>query len=144
VTDLSQITIFIDRAISQKSVPEALRAVGATVEIHLDHFLPEAPDTEWLPVVSERGWVVLTKDVAIGKNPLEVLAIAQANAKVFILTSGNLKLDDMVSILVGSLEKVVRLNQGNQASFIAKIYKDRRVVIWKNRNQLNKLLRSQP
>jgi PIN like domain len=142
VTDLSQITIFVDRAISQKSVPEALRAAGATVEIHLDHFEPEALDTEWLPVVSQRGWVVLTKDVAIGKNPLEVLAIAQAGARVFILTSGNLRLSDMVSILVGSLEKVVRLTQGNQAPFIAKIYKDRRVTIWKNRNQLSKLLKS--
>jgi predicted nuclease of predicted toxin-antitoxin system len=141
VTDLSQITIFIDRAIGQKSVPEALRTAGATVEIHLDHFLPEAPDTEWLPVVSQRGWVVLTKDIAIGKNPLEVLAIAQANARVFILTSGNLKLSDMVSILVGSLEKVVRLTQGNQPPFIAKIYKDRQVTIWKTRHQLNKLLK---
>jgi hypothetical protein len=76
------------------------------------------------------------------ENPLEVLAIAQASARILILTSGNLRLNDMVSILVGSLEKMVRLTQVNQAPFIAKIYKDRRVSIWKNRNQLNKLLKS--
>jgi PIN like domain len=141
VTDYSAITIFIDRAISQKAVPEALRAAGAKVERHIDHFPPESPDIEWLPVVSQYGWVVLTKDSRIGRNPLEVMAIAQANARVFILASGNLKLQDMADILVDSLEKIVRLTQGNPAPFIAKIYKDRRVSVWKTRNQLRKLLR---
>jgi hypothetical protein len=141
VTDYSTITIFIDRAISQKAVPEALRAAGAKVERHIDHFPPESPDIEWLPVVSQYGWVVLTKDSRIGRNPLEVMAIAQANARVFILASGNLKLQDMADILVDSLEKIVRLTQGNPAPFIAKIYKDRRVSVWKTRNQLRKLLR---
>jgi predicted nuclease of predicted toxin-antitoxin system len=143
VTDLSAITIFIDRAISQKAVPEALREAGAIVELHIDHFEPESPDVEWLPIVSHQGWVVLTKDSRIGRNPMEVLAISQANARVFILASGNLNLQDMATLLVDSLEKMVRLTQGNQAPFIAKIYKDRRVTIWKSRNQLLKLLKQQ-
>lgn len=136
-----QITIFIDRAISQKSVPEALRAAGAIVELHIDHFPPEAPDTEWLPVVSQRGWVILTKDSRIGRNRLEILAIAQANARVFILASGNLNFQQMADILVGSIEKIVQLSQGNQAPFIAKIYKDRRVRIWKTQKQLLKIFK---
>lgn len=63
MTDLSAITIFIDRAISQKKVPEALRAAGAIVELHIDYFPPESPDTKWLPIVSQNGWVVLTKEL---------------------------------------------------------------------------------
>ena len=141
MTDLAAITLFVDRAISQKAVPERLRAAGAIVELHVDHFSPEAPDTEWLPVVSQRSWVVLTKDSRIGRNPMEVLSIAQSNARVFILTSGNLNLQDMSGLLVDSLEKIVRLTQGNQAPFIAKIYKDRRIKLWKTRNQLLKLLK---
>jgi PIN like domain len=139
--DLAAITLFIDRSISQKAVPEALRAAGTVVERHIDHFPPESPDVEWLPVVSQYGWVVLTKDSRIGRNPLEVLAIAQADARVFILASGNLNLQDMADILVDSLEKIRRLTQGNPAPFIAKIYKDRRVSIGRTRNQLRKLLR---
>ncbi len=141
MTDLSAITIFIDRAISQKKVPEALRAAGAIVELHIDHFPPESPDAEWLRIVSQNGWIVLTKDNRIGRNLLEVFAIAQANARVFILTSGNLNLQDMANILVDSLEKIVRVTQGNQAPFIAKIYKNHQIKIWKTRNQLLKLLK---
>ncbi|TVQ06020.1 MAG: hypothetical protein EA368_18070 [Leptolyngbya sp. DLM2.Bin27] len=54
-----EVVFFIDWSISQRSVPEALRATGATVETHLDHFPPEAADVDWLPAVSDRGWVVL-------------------------------------------------------------------------------------
>lgn len=71
-----EITFFIDWSIGQKSVPEALRAVGAIVEVHGDHFAPETADVDWLPVVSEKGWVVLTKDEKIGSTPIEVEAIA--------------------------------------------------------------------
>ncbi len=53
-------------------MPEALRAVDVTVEIHLDHFAPETPDVEWLSAVTQQGWVVLTKDENIGRsNPSE-------------------------------------------------------------------------
>ena len=86
-----EITFFIDWSIGQRAVPEALRSVGATVETHLDHFPPETPDVEWLTEVSQRGWVVLTKDTKIRSRPLEVQAIASAGGKVFILVSGNLR-----------------------------------------------------
>jgi len=84
-----EIVFFVDRALGNRVV-EALREAGAQVEAHRDHFAHDAPDTEWLPIVSQRGWVVLTKDVRLRYNPLEVQAIAQTNARVFILTTGNL------------------------------------------------------
>ncbi|MEO1685276.1 MAG: hypothetical protein AAFS06_18710 [Cyanobacteria bacterium J06631_12] len=37
-----------------------MRAAGAIVESHVDHFPIDAPDTEWLPEVSRRGWGVIT------------------------------------------------------------------------------------
>ena len=56
------ITFFIDHCVSQKIVPKAMRSAGALVEAHIDHFPVDALDTEWLPEVSRRGWVVITKD----------------------------------------------------------------------------------
>jgi hypothetical protein len=41
---------------------------------------PNARDTEWLRVAGERGWVVLSQDQAITRNPLEQQAIVGANA----------------------------------------------------------------
>jgi predicted nuclease of predicted toxin-antitoxin system len=91
--------------------------------------------------VSDSGWVVLTKDKAIGRRPNEVAAIARARAKVFSLASGNLTNKQMSDLLVAVLEKLKKFAQGNQAPFIAKIYKDGKVQLWRNRTQLLKLLK---
>jgi predicted nuclease of predicted toxin-antitoxin system len=114
---------------------------GATVETHLDHFAPETPDVEWLPAVTQQGWVVLTKDANVGREPLEIEAIARASARVFILVSGNLTRQQMAVLFVNVLEKLKKFTRGNQAPFIAKIYKDGRVELWRNRTQLFKLLK---
>jgi PIN like domain len=45
---------FIDRCLSSKKVVAALREAGFTVEVHEDHFAPDALDIDWLPQVGER------------------------------------------------------------------------------------------
>jgi predicted nuclease of predicted toxin-antitoxin system len=139
VTPSAQPVFFVDWCFG-KTVVNALRETGALIEHHGDHFEQNAPDTEWLPVVGDRGWVVLTKDKAIAKNQLELMAIVRAEVKVFILTSGNLTRQDMADILVDVLGKLKKFAQGNQAPFIAKVSKDRRVAMWKTRTQLLKML----
>ena len=140
MTQQRQIVFFIDRALESKRFLQALRENGATIEIHSDHFAPDALDTEWLPVVSQKGWVVLTKDARIGRNPLELMAIARENVSVFILWSGNLPSQEIASLFVSIVTKLERFTNNHPAPFIAKIYKDRSVVMWKNRNQLLKIL----
>jgi len=130
------ITFFIDRALGKKSVPDALKALGTNVEIHCDHFAPEAADVDWLPVVAQKGWVVLTKDVNIGRRYLEVLAIAQYGAKVFVLNSGNLTSNEMVDIFVESLDKISAFSQNHELPFIAKINRQGKIAMWKNSQQL--------
>ena len=135
----SFLTYFLDRALG-KSVGNALQAIGKKVEFHNDHFAPDSPDTEWLPIVSQRGWIVLTKDENIGRNILEVQAIADNKARVFILVSGNLSTQGMINIFVDAIEKIEKIVKGNSAPFIAKVYKDSRVTIWKNANTLRKFM----
>lgn len=139
MTPPAQTVFFIDWCFG-KTVANALRAAGALIEHHGDHFEQNTPDIEWLSIVGERGWVVLTKDKAIAKNQLELMAIARAEVKVFILASGNLTRQEMAALLVDVLEKLKKFAQGNQAPFIAKVYQGRRVELWKNRTQLLKLL----
>ena len=124
-----------------KSVGKALQSLGVNIEFHHDHFQPDALDTEWLHVVSERGWVVLTKDVNIGRNLLEFQQIARSQARVFILVSGNLSSQDTVNIFVNCIGKIEKTIQGNSVPFIAKISRPFKVTIWKNKAQLNKLLK---
>ena len=61
---------FIDRSLGKKIVAQALRDIGETVEIHDDHFAPDAKDEDWLVEVGKRGWIVLTKDDRIRYEPL--------------------------------------------------------------------------
>ena len=133
-------TYFIDRALG-KSVGKALQNLGVKIKFHNDHFAPDSPDTEWLPIISQKGWIVLTKDVRISLNPLEVLAIASSNAKVFTLVSGNITREQITNIFVERIEKIDKIASSNKAPFIAKIYQSQPVQIWKNNNELNKLLK---
>lgn len=135
-----QPVFFCDRALG-KTVVVALRAAGAQVEIHGDHFEPDSPDIAWLPIVSERGWLILTKDICISKNLAEIQAIAQSDAQVFILTSGNLNRQRMAEIFVDNLKRMEKFALGNPAPFIAKIYKTGQVKLWRNRTQLKKYLK---
>lgn len=121
-------TYFLDRALG-KSVGQELQLLGINVEFHHDHFEPNSPDTEWLPIVSQRGWIVLTKDENIGRNLLEIQQIARYQARVFILVSGNLSRRNMINIFVNAIETIERITQGNQALFIAKIYRDSTVKL---------------
>lgn len=111
------------------------------VEAHISHFPIDALDIEWLPEVSQRGWVVITKDLGLNSNFLELKAIASANARVFILSSGNFTGEEMAVILVKGLDRLQRFVQGNQAPFIARIDPKGQVRVWRNRAQLLKLLK---
>lgn len=98
---------------------EALRNAGATVELHRDHFADDAPDVEWLDVVGRRGWVVLTKDDAIRRNPLERRALLAANVRAFILTSQNMSGSDMAELVVRVLPRIEKLARSTPPPFIA-------------------------
>jgi hypothetical protein len=68
---VASLTFFLDHQIGRYVVAEALRAAGARIEVHLDHFPGDKPDAEWIPEVGGRGWVLITKDQEIRRNPLE-------------------------------------------------------------------------
>lgn len=77
---------FIDRCLGKLTVPERLRHEvdqGERCEIHDDHFREDATDAEWLMEVGRRGWVALSQDRNITRNPLEQQVILAANVAFF-------------------------------------------------------------
>ena len=118
-----------------------MRSAGAIVEAHVDHFPIDALDTEWLPEVSRRGWVVVTKDWGLNSNLLEQRAIAATDARVFILASGNYTGEQMATILVKALDRLQKFVRGNQAPFIARILSNGQVRMRQNQTKLRKLLK---
>ena len=130
MSDSEQIVFFIDRALGKNHIPNALRNVGETVEIHDDHFNQDAFDTDWLPIVASRGWVVLTADRKIAYRHLERLAVEQSKARLFVLVSGNMTGPDMAIVFVKAINSIKRFVSQKPGSFIAKVYKDGRVGAW--------------
>jgi len=126
---------FIDRCLGKK-LADSLRNVGATVEIHDDYLAPDINDEDWLRIVGERNWVVLTKDQKIATRYLELLAVAQGNVRLFALVDGNVSRDVMAQAFVNALEKMQKFIRGNQAPFIAKVDKSGLVKPCKNQKEL--------
>lgn len=126
------ITFFIDRCLGNRIIVETLKNTGITVEIHDDHFPQNAQDVDWLPEVGKRGWVILTKDAAISKNSLERMAVTHARIKLFTLASQSLSGQDMADIFLKAIVKMQEFVRKHDAPFIAKIYKDSRVEMWKD------------
>ena len=74
--------------------------VGETVEIHDDHFSPDAKDEDWLVEVGKRGWIVLTKDDRIRYRVTERTALTSSRVRAFVLTSSQLQGTEMAAAFV--------------------------------------------
>jgi predicted nuclease of predicted toxin-antitoxin system len=144
MTEFESITFFIDRCLGKKHIVEILRAANIRVEIHDDHFGKNAPDMDWIPEIDKTGWIVLTKDANIGKNQLERLTVADANARMFVLASQNLSGTDIADIFLHAIPEMREFIRNNPAPFIAKIYREGKVKSWKDNldllTELNKFL----
>lgn len=114
-------TFFLDASLGGKLVAQALRAAGATVVLHDDAFVPGTPDTEWLAEAGRRGWIVLTKDEAIRRNPLEKQMFRDFHVRVFVLTRKNLRGDEMASIFARALPRMLKRAHGVPAPFMFSI-----------------------
>jgi hypothetical protein len=99
---------FIDRSLGVEPIQTELINSGLVVEIHDDHFARGEEDRIWLRTVGERGWVVLTKDQRLRYRPLEIAALPASNARVFVLTAGNLRGREIASAFTKALPRIYR------------------------------------
>jgi hypothetical protein len=82
-------TLFLDRNLGRKLVISALRAQSISAVAHDDVFAIDAADTDWLPKVGERGWVVISCDSKITRNSSELTALIIANVHAFFVNVRN-------------------------------------------------------
>jgi hypothetical protein len=102
-------TYFVDRSLGRGLVVAALRDAGETVQAHDDHFPQDTADADWLTEVGRRGWVVLTKDKDIRRNPLEHGALVRANVACFMLGRGDLTARAMADTFIRALPLMRRV-----------------------------------
>lgn len=115
---------FIDRSLGKVKVASALRLAGIEVKIHDDFFPPDAQDKDWIAEVSRKGWIILTKDKRIRNRAPEFKALVEGKACAFVLTSGNLRGEEMAAIFSKAVKGMARLAARNSRPFIAALTKD--------------------
>jgi predicted nuclease of predicted toxin-antitoxin system len=111
-------TFYVDRCLG-KTVAQALHAAGADVRVHDDHFPQDALDETWIPEVAAQGWVILTKDKNIRRRQGEREAVLTADARVFTLSSGNMRGADMAALFVRYLADMEQVATTLKPPFVA-------------------------
>ena len=70
-------------------------------------------------MVADRGWVILTKDKRIRRRPIEKQALVESGARAFVLSSGNMRGQEMADLLVANLRKIERVVLNTDSPFVA-------------------------
>jgi predicted nuclease of predicted toxin-antitoxin system len=79
------------------------------VEVHDEHFARDEEDRVWLQAAGERGWVVLTKDQKLRYRPLEINALRESKARVFVLIAGNLRGVEIGAVFLVALPRICKV-----------------------------------
>ncbi|HEX3466975.1 MAG TPA: hypothetical protein VHT05_02625 [Candidatus Elarobacter sp.] len=81
----SPLIFFIDRSCGRTIFPEALRAMGLDVLSHEEIFAPNELDVRILEQCGRRGWVYVSKDLSVRRNPAELHALNDARIHAVFL-----------------------------------------------------------
>ncbi len=123
---LSSYTIFLDRNFGSKLVASELRGISLIVEVHADHFpeantKPETSDAEWIRDVTNRGWVIFTRNGNIRNNPLERRTFIECGARVFNVRNGGATAEEVAKCIHRAKNRIERILASNTGPFIVGI-----------------------
>lgn len=95
---------FLDRGLGSRFVPAGLRERGWQVTTMDERYGASASqdvaDVDWIREASALGECLLTKDVAIARNPTEAEVIHNCDARVFTITNAHLTGPGMLARLL--------------------------------------------
>lgn len=114
---------FADRNLGAKIFPGILREAGIVVHTHNQNFAHDAPDTEWIPQVAQRGWIILTSDAAIRRNPLERDAVLTSGATLLVLVGANAKAEELARNFVNTQAAIETFLASEPPPLIAKVFR---------------------
>lgn len=120
--------ILIDKCLSKRLAVGLSRFKGfqgeqlATVFTNHSH----TQDVQFIEAAGEHGWAVFTQNDKMLKNPAEMEAIRQSEAKVFTLTNSHLGLDG-AGLVFGRWLVTIRRRLDQPGPCFWRLYEDRKV-----------------
>jgi len=121
-------TVFVDRNMGARVVPEALRRAGWNVVTMDERYgvveSQSVPDTQWIEEAARNGDLLLCKDRRITTRPLEVEAIVRASAQVLVMASGSATAADMIDDLLSSESRIDALASRREGPWVYAVRRD--------------------
>jgi hypothetical protein len=96
----AQLVYYLDANLDGPDIATGLRAGGMRCERHRDHFPADAEDELWIPPTAAKGWVIVTRDLAIKRRPFERAAWLAARATLLTIRGAKLNAEALVSLLL--------------------------------------------
>ncbi len=116
-------TFFFDRSIG-RTVPDALKLLGADVVKHDDLFGQRAPDDRWLTAAAHSGWTIITRDKCIRFNEAARRAIRDARVGCFVLLSPKLTRWTMARLLLQLWDRLEDIAAREPRPFVYGVHAD--------------------
>lgn len=108
----SDVAFFVDRGMGSRIVPDGLRERGWVLTTMDERYGAKQSqvviDVDWIWDATRRGEILLAKDRAIAKKPLEAQAIREAKSKVFVLASAQITGTQMLERLLANESAIER------------------------------------
>jgi predicted nuclease of predicted toxin-antitoxin system len=114
-----KIILFLDENLDTDDVADALTQAGIKYKRHREISRSGTPDAEWLPIVGQKHWVLITADQKIRYRGLERAAVRQHKIREFAFSSGNLGVQVISEVLVKAYRAMCRFCAMNAPPFIA-------------------------
>jgi PIN like domain len=120
-------TLYLCHNLDYDDVATVLERNGIRFKRHRDFFDGWALDTELLPLVGKRRWILITFDQKQRTRLLERQLIKRYKIREFVFTSG--KIGDIGSLLVAARRQMRNLCSRNEGPFVASISQNARVIL---------------
>ena len=111
-------TFFVDACFGI-SIKQHLIDMGLEAIHHDELFVQGTPDTDWIPVVAAREWLVLTRDRNIFKHRLTLQAVREGPLKFFAIGSGQADLPTLAKVVKNNIGSIAALALHMPPPFVA-------------------------
>ena len=122
---------FVDRGLGSKILPSRLRECGWQVTTMDERYgasiSQDLPDPEWIREASNRGEILLCKDLAIVRNALEAEAISLCSARVFALASASITMDAGANWYLANEQRIIDVILHREGPFVFAIHAEKLV-----------------